>query len=118
VIDDVEFICRSLGFIVSKNQNTLSLMGNLNTIPTRLKRLVSSVISYYDTIQSITYIGKQNYTGILVNSVTNEVNNENEINESNHRFLLSNFMVTHNSHIIRHTVKPYADLHGIDIGIT
>lgn len=103
-IDDVEFICRSLGFIASKNKNILSIAGNLKTIPTVFTRLRSSVISYYDTITSINYIGRRSYTGLLL--------------DGNHRFLLSNFMVTHNSHIIRHTIKPYANLREIEMGIT
>jgi len=106
LIDSLDFICKSLGFsttisyteyaeLTLKGENkrlkTLFIYGdNINEIPVLLER---KKVNYYARKHvslnfkkfTVTYLGKNNFNGWMI--------------DKNERFLLGNFIVTHNSRI-------------------
>ena len=106
LIDSLEFVCKSLGFATtitysidnkytskneSKKMKTLLIYGNkLSDIPVILER--KKFIQYDRNIKEfnyrsfkINYVGKNNFNGWMI--------------DKNERFLLGNFIVTHNSRL-------------------
>lgn len=90
LINDLNFLCKTLGFLSSiKRTNTLRIMGeNLYEIPTSLLNdtINSNKINYYNYMKfKINHIGKGPFNGWSL--------------DGNERFLLGNFIVTHNSRL-------------------
>ena len=123
--DDICFLARSLGFYVTitpelkRATNSTSkyygiyrilIYGNrLEEIPTLLKRKKAKVrLQIKDPlstgIKNIKYLGIKPYTGFMV--------------DKNHRFLLGNLMITHNSYLAVNIIKKIANQKGINIGLT
>jgi len=88
LINDLNFLCKTLGFL-SLGTNTLKIMGeNLYEIPTSLLNdtINSTKINYNNYMKfKVNYIGKGPFNGWSLNG--------------NERFLLGNFIVTHNSRL-------------------
>jgi DNA gyrase/topoisomerase IV subunit B len=103
LIDSLDFICKSLGFSTTISYTELTLKGenkrlktlfiygdNINEIPVLLE---IKKVNYYARKHvspnfkkfTITYLGKNNFNGWMI--------------DKNERFLLGNFIVTHNSRI-------------------
>lgn len=103
--NDIYFLAKSLGFKVICEQilnidtyyNNIYISGDISKIPVILKRNKSSPIKQINnhmvspiTIESI---GKGTYYGFEL--------------DGNHRFLLGNFIVTHNTALIKMFIKVY-----------
>jgi GTPase len=101
LLEDLEFICRSLGFwatikpkFVKKVQRTyyrMTIVGNLNEVPTAVPRKQAnprvSKIGYMVSAIKVEKLGEDNYYGFSVEG-------------NNNRFLLGDFTVTHNSSML------------------
>ena len=95
IIDKLEFVAKSLGYRTKisfekdrKTNNelkTLTINGNLSKIPTKLSKKISTKVSENNKKLDIDikYIGKGDYVGWYL--------------DSNERFLLGDFTVTHNT---------------------
>jgi len=86
LIDWLNFICKSLGLNTQVKDKVLVISGNnLNTIPTKIKKIDN--INHNDNLYDFTikYLGKNKFNGWQV--------------DKNERFLLGNFIITHNSRI-------------------
>lgn len=96
LIEEIEYLAKSLGFSINKTKetyngyyisNTIQIYGNIEIIPTRLKRkrCFSSESDLSDKFLnriSLSYKGVSEYYGFSV--------------DNNNRFLLGDFTVTHN----------------------
>lgn len=107
LMDDIIYLCRSLGFACYKKERItgykkggikynfksyrIHISGyKLNEIPTKIKRkqIIEERKQIKDVLVSgikVEYIGRGNYYGFMTNK--------------NQRFILGNFIVTHNSHL-------------------
>jgi ATP-dependent DNA helicase PIF1 len=92
VCESISFLCRSLGLFVQQYPYELIIYGEIDKM------------DKMDKIVSISSKGTQSYTGFLV--------------DGNHRFLLGNFMITHNSYIVKNVLQPYATKNFINVAIT
>jgi len=100
IIDDIAFLARSLGFYVNISENydkikylyyTLFIHGNLEEIPVLIKRNKISNLTYNkDVLQTeitIEELETDDYYGFTI--------------DGNHRFLLGDFTVTHNTTVAK-----------------
>lgn len=84
--NDIIFVARSLGFCVTKNDNYINIDGECDKIPTMLKNkqakkyVNKNILNYEITLKSI---GEGDYYGFEI--------------DGNHRFVLGDFTVTHNT---------------------
>lgn len=128
VINDIEFVARSLGFVTSRFKNELEIRGKLYKIPTNAK--------YVNNIKLC-----DDYKSICVNSSNNKASfisfNEHNIIlepivvrnigrgdyygfelDGNHRFLLGNFIVSHNSsYVYRIAMMLKLNILSVDISM-
>jgi hypothetical protein len=113
IADDILFLARSLGFAAYKNEKKTSwtylgvkkygtafrvnISGHLDEIPVKIKRkMASKRIQIKDVLVTGFKVDQQpsnNYYGFSI--------------DRNHRFLLGDFTVTHNSHSILGTQEEY-----------
>ena len=105
--DDIYFLAKSLGFQVKscmykdkKRVGTyyrLYISGNMTEIPVLLKRKKASqrkqIKNHMVSEITIEHLGKDEYYGFEL--------------DGNHRFLLGNFLVTHNTAVIKTFIKVY-----------
>jgi hypothetical protein len=86
--EDIQFIARSLGFITQIINNAIKIRGNMCEIPTQIIKynFKKSFEELHSEIE-IKEIGMGKYYGV-------------ELNE-NHRYVLGNFIVTHNSFLLK-----------------
>jgi DNA gyrase/topoisomerase IV subunit B len=91
LINSLDFICKSLGFSTKKLDKRLSIYGKtINEIPVlleknRIDKNMKTVMIHNFKKFTVTYLGKNNFNGWMI--------------DNNERFLLGNFIVTHNSRI-------------------
>lgn len=103
---DIVFIARSLGFAANisikkvkgytKDYYRISISGDLSVLPTLIKKIpkrrqIKNVLHYGITIESL---GKGNYYGFEL--------------DGNHRYLLADFTVTHNSSLLHALTRNMA----------
>jgi hypothetical protein len=89
VMDDVIYIARSLGFSVeSSKEEKYHISGNVEEIPSRNQNFkqARSNKNHLSTKISVRYVGEGEYYGFQL--------------DGNHRFLLGDFTVTHNTTLI------------------
>ena len=89
LIEFLNILCKSLGFTTSISKNTIRIYSNnLNLIPCKLERKQIKndlhIINHYVKF-NVEYLGKDKFNGWQV--------------DNNERFLLGNYIVTHNSRI-------------------
>lgn len=101
LLEDLEFICRSLGFWTSIHEKfnkkfqkmyyNMNVVGNLETIPTLIPRKQAhkrfSKVGFMVSAIKVIKLDKDQYFGISLKG-------------NNQRFLLGNFIVTHNSSLL------------------
>lgn len=86
-MDDILFLSRSLGFPSFIKNGNIYITGNIINIPVKQKESSQSPERQYITKIKIEYIGEGDYYGFVI--------------DGNHRFLLGDFTVTHNTHIAK-----------------
>jgi ATP-dependent Lon protease len=100
---DLLFLCRSLGFIVKKNENELMIYGkHIDTIPVlKTSKCISLHPSMHTTLFNIHIVPKGigRYYGFELNG--------------NHRYILGNCIVTHNTSLVKDGIskilkRPFA----------
>ena len=86
--ESLDFICKSLGFstIISRDKRSIKIFGDLEKIPLRESRAIlkKNRKHHYKKFE-VHYLGKDKFCGWMV--------------DKNERFLLGNFIVTHNSRL-------------------
>lgn len=87
LLNDIEYLSRSLGFITTKKNCIISITGtSLHEIPSKVK-LISIKNDTIGSQIKIKEIGQGEYFGVEL--------------DGNNRFVLGNFIVTHNSWLVR-----------------
>ena len=85
--NDIVYLCRSLGFACYKKKYHMTISGNTEEIPTMNKRKKATIIkrvkSVLETKFNVIEKGVDNYYGFTITG--------------NHRYLLGDFTVTHNT---------------------
>ncbi len=90
VIHDIIFVCKSLGFITKKIDNVIYIYGDLSKIPVKTHKPIFDTCNFDDDFLlkseiNVTKVGMGEYFGFEI--------------DNNNRYVLSNFIVTHNSSI-------------------
>lgn len=109
--ENIYFIAKSQGFQASNiekyckdekgasySYQLITISGKIHTIPVLVTRKKASKIGCENTLVSkikITYVGRDTYYGFEI--------------DKNHRFLLGNFLVTHNTSCVKLFIKLYKD---------
>jgi ATP-dependent DNA helicase PIF1 len=102
--DDIYFIARSLGFHVFEREDNRSgillyriyISGNIREIPVIIAKKPIHMNKKYDQLSSrirIDSVGKGMYYGFEI--------------DGNHRFVLGNFIITHNTAVVKMFMKAY-----------
>ena len=86
LIKDLEFICRCLGFWTNIKDNSLYINGPFHKIPTKKVKFEIIKNDYLTSNIKVSILEEDEYYGISLNG--------------NQRFLLGNFIVTHNSSVL------------------
>lgn len=98
LLNDLIYLIKSLGFICFKHvkRNCLVIIGNLQEIPTKKTSLKNTNKNVLSSPIQIILLPKDDYYGIEL--------------DGNNRYILGNFIVTHNSWLVRDIFYNHRDI--------